>query len=433
MPMTSRWCLAAALALVPALSWTLLWNHTEGLRQRLVEQGEDYSRRLKEQREAQDRFEQNNRRLRRRLDERSEALTGLDRRLRLVEQDNIGLREVLREQGERRLLLLEQQNTDLRQFLAEQDEALGLLQEDNGRLRSASPRAAIEEADRLGGENTALREEMERLRDENTALQEGADRLGGENRALQELGILQRVSTTWLSAFAVTGLLAFTVLQHYTARISFVDWVRSERDQWKTRFEELTLRMDELKQAAAERDFLKARIQKAEAELEGMKRKVKRSKNEAAEFANTTRERDELRTRLREAEAERDSLNRRVSRLKSETFAFANTVRERDQLKTRLQVAEAARDDLRRRVGRLEDEVRSLENEAAEFANRRAEPGSYAAGLALLGLRPPITPETARTAYRRVSRTIHPDVCKGPEASRLMRLATECYERIANT
>ncbi len=128
---------------MPALSWTLLWNHTEGLRQRLVEQGEDYSRRLKEQREAQDRSEQNNRRLRRRLDERSEALTGLDRRLRLVEQDNIGLREVLREQGERRLLLLEQQNTDMRQFLAEQDEALGLLEEDTLLSHTPSNRGGL--------------------------------------------------------------------------------------------------------------------------------------------------------------------------------------------------------------------------------------------------------------------------------------------------
>ena len=37
--MTSRWCLAAALMLSPALSLALVLTHTEGLRQRLVEQG----------------------------------------------------------------------------------------------------------------------------------------------------------------------------------------------------------------------------------------------------------------------------------------------------------------------------------------------------------------------------------------------------------
>ena len=106
--------------------------------------------------------------------------------------------------------------------------------------------------------------------------------------------------------------------------------------------------------------------------------------------------------------------------MENEAVGFVNTARERDQLKTRLRGAEAERDDLRRRV-------RHLENEAA----RRADPGGYAAGLALLGLRPPVTPQTMRTAYLKVSKTIHPDVCKGPEANRLMRLATECYEGIA--
>ena len=38
-PMTSRWCLAAALMLSPALSLELVLTHTEGLRQHLVEQG----------------------------------------------------------------------------------------------------------------------------------------------------------------------------------------------------------------------------------------------------------------------------------------------------------------------------------------------------------------------------------------------------------
>ena len=134
------------------------------------------------------------------------------------------------------------------------------------------------------------------------------------------------------------------------------------------------------------------------------------------------RERDRLITRLQGIETQRDDLKRRIKYLENEAAGLVDTARERDQLKTRLQEAEAERDDLKRRVRRLQNEA---------TANRREDPGGYAAGLALLGLRPPFTHQTARTAYRKVSRTIHPDVCKGPEASRLMRLATECYERIA--
>ena len=127
---------------------------------------------------------------------------------------------------------------------------------------------------------------------------------------------------------------------------------------------------------------------------------------------------EKLETRLQGAEAERSDLKTRVRRLQNEAAAFAEAVRERDQW---LRGAEAENDRLKRRV-------RRLENEAA--TNRRAGSGDYAAGLALLGLQSPFTHEAARTAYRNVSRTIHPDVCKGPEANRLMRLATECYERI---
>ena len=393
--MTSRWCLAAALMLSPALSLALVLTHTEGLRQRLVEQGR-----------APAQLEERNRTLHRRLMNRAEAHAEIEEhnwRLRLVDQDNTGLRQRLVEQGraqarleahnrtlrqrlveqaqarfdegvtkpleelERRLRLVEQDNKGLLQRLVEQGEVQpGPEQDNDWTLRTASTAAASAAA-------SAARREADRLRDEKTAL--------------EELDTIQRTAGIWIFTLAVAGLLGFMAPPAL--------YVTRGRDHAKSRLKQLRFEINGLKHAAAERDELKHRVTRlkneAAAERDELKHRVTRLKNEAAEFANTARERDQLMTQL-----------------------HANTARECDQLK-------AERDDLKRRV-------RQLENEAAGF--RSADPGRYAAGLALLGLRPPVTPETARTAYRKVSKTIHPDVCKGPEATRLMRLATECYERI---
>ena len=439
--MTWRWCLVAAMTLVPGLSWVLVWAYTENVRDRWVERGKEYSQRLVWAEESRDRLEQDNGNLSRRLDEAEAARDRSARRLRLSEQDYSSLRQVLNEQSSERILaLLEQQNNGLRLRLGMAQANVSRLQDENERLRVTPPRAALEEVDRLRDENGALAEQSKALGDENMDLEDEVGRLRADNAALGELGILQRVSTTWISGFAVAGLLAFTVLQHYTGRLAFVDAVRSERDQLKTQLQELARRTDGLEEAAVERDAVRSErdqlktqlqelarrtdgLEEAAVERDRLKRRVKRLENKAAGAA---RERDQLKTRLQEVEGERDGLQTRVRRLQHEAAELANVVRERDRLRTRLREVEVERDGLQRRV-------RHLEREAAEFANRRAEPGSHAAGLALLGLVPPVTPETARTAYRRLSRTIHPDVCKGPEAGRLMRLATECYERIVKT
>ena len=393
--MTSRWCLAAALMLSPALSLALVLTHTEGLRKRLVEQGR-----------APAPLEERNRTLHRRLMEQAEAHAELEEhnwRLRLVDQDNTGLRQRLVEQGraqarleehnrtlrqrlveqaqarfdegvtkpleelERRLRLVEQDNKGLLQRLVEQGEVQPVEQDNDWTLRTASTASARDAA-------RDARREADRLRDEKTAL--------------EELDTIQRTAGTWIYTLAVAGLLGFMAPPAL--------YVTRGRDHVKSRLKQLRFEINGFKHAAAERDELKHR--------------VTRLKNEAAEFAKTAQEHDQLKIRLHK-------------KLESEAARLANIAQERDQLKTRLHEAHAQRDDLKRRV-------RHLENEAAGFANRRADPDRYDAGLALLGLRPPVTHETARTAYHKVSRTIHPDVCKGPEASRLMRLATESYERI---
>ena len=417
--MTSRWCLAAVLTLAPVLSWVVAWLYTENVRDRLVERGEEYSQRLVWAEAARDRLKQDNRNLESRLAKAEAAQDRSAESLRLLKQDYSALREVLESSEDRRLALLEQQNRSLRSRLV----PLSRLEDENERLRETSPRAALEEVDRLRDENNILAGERMALAEENMGLEDEVGRLRGDNSDLGELHILQRVSTTWMAGFAVAGLLAFTALQHYTARITFVDAVRSERDRLRMQLQELARERDRLRTrleaVEAERDESKA----AAVERDRLKRRVKRLEGKAAGAVDIARERDRLRTRLEAVEAERDGLQIKVRHLEHDAAGTVNVVHERDRLRTRLREVEVERDALQRRV-------RRLEREAAEFANGRAEPGGHAAGLALLGLRPPVTPEMARTAYRKVSRTIHPDVCKGPEASRLMRLATECYERI---
>ena len=78
-----------------------------------------------------------------------------------------------------------------------------------------------------------------------------------------------------------------------------------------------------------------------------------------------------MKTRLDKAHAQRNDLKRKVRELESEAARLANIAQERDQLKTRLHEAHAQRDDLKRRV-------RELENEAARLANRMADPDRYA-------------------------------------------------------
>ena len=224
--MTWRWCLVAAMTLAPGLSWVLVWAYTENVRDRWVERGKEYSQRLAWAEESRDRLEQDNGNLSRRLDEAEAARDRSARRLRLSEQDYSSLRQVLNEQGSERILaLLEQQNNGLRLRLGMAQANVSRLQDENERLRVTSPRAALEEVDRLRDENGALAEQSKALGDENMDLEDEVGRLRVDNAALGELGILQRVSTTWISGFAVAGLLAFTVLQRYTGRLAFVDAV----------------------------------------------------------------------------------------------------------------------------------------------------------------------------------------------------------------
>ena len=400
-------CLAAALMLSPALSLVLVWTHTEGLRQRLVEEEE-----------ARARLEEDIRILR---STPSEPANGSVENLRRRVDEMVATfaswqlpRKPDAPDGDQTTARVDPMRPDvavppswrfppLQAMVVDPEHALVMI----------DAHAVIAEADRLrraytgAGVPLSWQSALARRRTivdpehalvmTRAALAE-ADGLRAANTVLAELNSIERTSAMWISALAIAGLLGFTVLQHYTARIAFVDAVRTERDRLKTRLTKLKLQMDSLMHASAERNDLKHRVKRL------------------------ARERDQLTTRLQGIETQRDDLKRRIRRLENEAAGFADTARERDLLKSRLQGAEAERDDLKLRV-------RRLENEAA--ANRRADPGDYAAGLALLGLRPPFTHQTARAAYRKVSRTIHPDVCEGPEATRLMRLATECYERIA--
>ena len=400
-------CLAVVLMLSPALSLALVWSHTEGLRRRLVEQ-EEAQARLKEdirilRSTPSEPGDGNVEDLRRRVDEMV-AIFGswqLPRKPDAPDGDQTTARvDPMRPNvavppswkfPPRKALVVDPEHalvmTDAHAVIAQAE-----------RLRRAYTAAGLPLSwqSALARRRTMANPEHA-LAMAHAAIAE-ADGLRDANRTLAGLNSIQRASAMWISALAIAGLLGFTVLQHYTARIAFVDAVRIERDRLKTRLKELTLELDGFMHASAERNALKHRVK------------------------YLARERDRLMTRLQGIETQRDDLKRRIKYLENEAAGLADTARERDQLKTRLQEAEAERDDLKRRVRRLENEA---------TANRRADPGGYAAGLALLGLRPPFTHQTARTAYRKVSRTIHPDVCKGPEASRLMRLATECYERIA--
>ena len=399
MPITfAMRCLAAALMLSPALSLALVWTHTEGLRQRLVEQEE-----------AQARLEEDNSRLR---SAQSEPGDGSVENLRRRVDEMVAVfgswmlpRKPAASDGDQTTARVDQMRPDVAVPPPWRFTPPMALMDPEQALVMTEARAVIAEADRLRGAAAGLplswqsalaRRRTYAATDPEQALAmvraviAEADRLRDANTALAELNPFQRASAMWISALAIAGLLGFTVLHHYTARIAFVDAVRTERDRLKTGLKALKLEMDGLMHASAERNDLKHRVRRL------------------------ARERDQLKTRLQGIEAERDNLKRRVRRLENEAAGFADTARERDQLKTRLQGAEVEIDDLKRRVRRLEN-----------------APGVYAAGLALLGLRPPFTRQTARAAYRKVSKTLHPDVCKGPEANRLMCLATECYERIA--
>ena len=50
------------------------------------------------------------------------------------------------------------------------------------------------------------------------------------------------------------------------------------------------------------------------------------------------------------------------------------------------------------------------------------------AAAAILGLGLKFDSKDVEAAYRRTSRTVHPDVCHGPEGKRLFRLATQARE-----
>ena len=50
-----------------------------------------------------------------------------------------------------------------------------------------------------------------------------------------------------------------------------------------------------------------------------------------------------------------------------------------------------------------------------------------AIAITILGIEPEyeFDPDAVQAAYRRLCRTVHPDVCDGPEAARLLSLATD--------
>ena len=66
------------------------------------------------------------------------------------------------------------------------------------------------------------------------------------------------------------------------------------------------------------------------------------------------------------------------------------------------------------------------------MAMRLPDPKNYAQqawlAAAILGLGLEFDSKDVEAAYRRTSRTVHPDVCSGPEAKRLFSLATDSRE-----
>ena len=226
-------CLAAALMLSPALSLALVWTHTEGLRQRLVEQEE-----------AQARLEADNRRLRSAQTEPGDgSVENLSRRVDemvAVFGSWMLLRQPAASDGDQTTARVDPMRPDVavppswqqfppRQVMVAMDpehalvmtEARAVIAEAD-RLRSA----VIAEADRLRSAYTAAGVPLSWLaparRNPNTEMDPEAraaiveaDRLRDANTALAELNPFQRASAMWISALAIAGLLGFTVLQHY--------------------------------------------------------------------------------------------------------------------------------------------------------------------------------------------------------------------------
>ena len=115
-----------------------------------------------------------------------------------------------------------------------------------------------------------------------------------------------------------------------------------------------------------------------------------------------------IREELRKVTGERDDLGRTATGMR-EALAARNAERQR----------------LLASIHRLEADLRRA-RETAPGARRTA-------GLMILGIEAGATRESAKGAYRKLARTLHPDVCPGPEANRLMTLATACYEELPKT
>ncbi len=69
----------------------------------------------------------------------------------------------------------------------------------------------------------------------------------------------------------------------------------------------------------------------------------------------------------------------------------------------------------------------------------KAQPGAVRASLevediyGILGVQPHATPEEVHRAYRALARTLHPDVCKTPEASAQFVLIAKAYSVLRDT
>lgn len=155
-----------------------------------------------------------------------------------------------------------------------------------------------------------------------------------------------------------------------------------------------------------------------------------------ATWRRETRERTDARRR-EEAAQRHGAENRRLRaemkdagrRWEHATAAIREELRRVAEERDALELTAAG---MRERLAERQRQIHRLEADLRR--TRETAPGARrTAGLMILGIEAGATRESAKGAYRKLARTLHPDVCPGPEANRLMTLATACYEELPKT
>ena len=363
----------AALAAAPALAVLAARGHTEGVRSALREQAE---------RHGDETVERN---------ARERELEAEIRKLLLAEQEVRSLRATAAAQHEE-LNDLRAHNEALRREAARADaagtgrvtrawaemiERIETLERDSEN-RARAEAEARSEANRAAVAAATAEREARRIRTESREANREVNRLRNRVASLQDL---TGIEETWTRNFATTALAGG--FWTGAAMIGVATWRREIRQRTDARRRE----------GAAQRHGAENRRLRAEMKDAGRR----------WEHATAT-----IREELRRVTEERDDLERTATGMR-ERLAERNAERQR----------------LRASIHRLEADLRRA---------RETAPGvRQTAGLMILGIEVGATRESAKGAYRKLARTLHPDVCPGPEANRLMTLATACYEELPKT